>query len=183
MVDAGPSLVLMGLRGSGKSTLGRGVAARLGRPFVDLDDVTVALLGGQSVPEVWGRVGEGGFREAEARGLRERVVAPGAGRQVVALGGGTPTAPGAAELLRGAVRDGRIVLVYLRGQPETLRRRLDGGGADDRPSLTGKGTLAEIESVFAARDGLYRGLASVVTEVEEESVDSLTARLVALAGG
>lgn len=183
MADREPSLVLMGLRGSGKSTLGRLVAARLGLGFIDLDDVTVELLGGKSVPEVWSSVGEAGFREAEARGLAERVLAPGSARRVVALGGGTPTAPGAAELLRGAAGDGRIVLVYLRGRPETLRARLEDGGADDRPSLTGKGTLAEIEGVFAARDELYRGLATAVVEIDGESVESLTARLTGLAAG
>ncbi len=182
MSDTRPGLVLMGLRGSGKSTLGRLVAGRLGWPFVDLDDVTVELLGGSGVPEVWSRIGEAGFREAEARGLSGRGAAPGLPRRVEALGGGTPTAPGAAELLRGAVGDGRIVLVYLRGTPATLRARLKDGGAADRPSLTGKGTLAEIESVFTARDGLYRGLATTVLEIEGESVESLTARLVALAG-
>ncbi|MCC7389967.1 MAG: AAA family ATPase [Phycisphaerales bacterium] len=181
MSDIRRGLVLMGLRGSGKSTLGRLVAGRLGWPFVDLDDVTVGLLGGPGVPEVWSRVGEAGFREAEALGLAERVL--GAGRQVVALGGGTPTAPGAAEMLRAAVGDGRIELVYLRGTPATLRERLEAQGAGDRPSLTGRGTLAEIESVFAARDELYRGLASRVVEIGGESVESLTALLVSVAGG
>lgn len=182
MVEARPSLVLMGLRGSGKSTLGRLVAERLGVGFIDLDDVTVGLLGGGSVAEVWARHGEPGFRAAEARALRERVLGEGGACRVVALGGGTPTAPGAAGLLREAVGDGRIVLAYLRGRPATLRARLEAGGEVDRPSLTGKGTLAEIESVFAARDGLYRGLASAVVKIEGESVAALAGVLAGLAG-
>lgn len=177
------SLALMGLRGSGKSTLGRLVAGRLGWAFVDLDDVTVELLGGGTVPELWSELGEAAFRAAETRGVRERVVAGGLGRRVAALGGGTPTAPGAAELLRDAVGAGRVELVYLRADPETLRARLEGGGTDNRPSLTGRGTLAEIESVFAARDGLYRGLASRVIQIDGMQIDPLVSQLVSIAGG
>jgi shikimate kinase len=80
------------------------------------------------------------------------------------------------------VGDGRIVLVYLRGTPATLRARLEAQGAGDRPSLTGRGTLAEIESVFAARDGLYRGLASRVMDIDNETTETLTASLALLAG-
>ncbi|QKK09396.1 MAG: hypothetical protein HND58_15340 [Planctomycetota bacterium] len=58
-----------------------------------------------------------------------------------------------------------MTIVYLRAQPETLRARL--GAADaNRPSLTGAGTLGEIDAVFAARDGLYRELATEIIEID-----------------
>jgi len=172
----------MGLRGSGKSTLGRGVAADLGLPFVDLDDVTTGLLGEGTLPELWARLGEAAFREAEVRALREQLQAAAASPRVVALGGGTPTAPGAAELLRQAGSRGRIVVVYLRGEPAVLRERLAETNISGRPSLTGAGTLAEIEQVFAARDPLYARLASHTLEIAGRSARDLARELAALSG-
>ncbi|QKK09395.1 MAG: hypothetical protein HND58_15335 [Planctomycetota bacterium] len=100
-------LLLIGLRGSGKSTLGRLVAERLVADglvaaFSDLDDAVLARLGHATVAEAWNTLGEPAFRTAETACLRERVPAAlddGTPQVVVALGGGTPTAPGAAELL------------------------------------------------------------------------------------
>lgn len=177
-----PSLLLLGLRGSGKTTLGRMVASRLGLPFLDLDDVATALLGEGSLPELWATFGEAAFREAETRALREIVLAADTPARIVALGGGTPTAPGAADLLREAAAERRVVLVYLRGRPTTLRARLAGAGTAERPSLTGAGTLDEIATVFDARDDLYRGLASEVIEIDDCSADGLAAELAALIG-
>jgi shikimate kinase len=93
-----PVLILVGPPGSGKSTVGRAVAQRLAVPFRDLDDVLEAAHGleaGELVVEL----GREGFQRAEVEVL-EVVLAEHDG--VLALGGGTPTAPGAAELLTGA---------------------------------------------------------------------------------
>ena len=177
MTTTAPSLVLMGLRGSGKSTLGRLVAQRTGLAFVDLDLVTTALLGEGTLAELWAQHGEAAFREAEARALRVLVLAGLSSRGVGALGGGTPTAPGAAGVLEQAVEDGRIELVYLRGDPALLRERLAGADPAERPTLTGAGTLAEVEQVFAARDGLYARLASRVIEIEGRTIEQLAGEL------
>ncbi len=170
------NLLLIGLRGSGKTTLGRGLAHAEGRGFVDLDEVTAAFLGCDSVAEAWGRFGEAEFREAEARALS--AVLNDSGR-IIALGGGTPTAPGAAAAIAEAARQGRCVVAYLRCPPEVLRARLESQGAEaltNRPSLTGAPALDEIEVVFAARDGLYRRLATWVIE-DVGSVDEGLLRL------
>ncbi len=171
------SIVLMGLRASGKSTLGAALANRLSRPFVDLDDRTLALLGVPTASEAWDRLGEPAFRAAEVRALHGALATPG---QVIALGGGTPTAPGAAELLRGAQN---TRLVYLRCQPHVLRERLSrsGGPGANRPSLTGKDPLAEIDTVFAQRDPLYRSLATHVIE-SSASPTGLIAELISVCG-
>lgn len=160
------NLLLIGLRGAGKSSVGRVVAWRQGRAFVDLDDVTTAFLGCDSVAEAWGRHGETGFREAEARALAAALHDEG---RVIAAGGGTPTAPGAEEILAGAAGEGRVVVVYLRLLPAALRARLAGQGSAglaNRPSLTGAPMLDEIERVFEARDALYQRLATRVVEGE-----------------
>jgi len=160
-------LVLMGLRGSGKSTVGRGVADRLDVPFVDLDDRTRAIMGVETLSEAWETQGERAFREAESLALQRTLQEH---RQVIALGGGTPTAPGAHELLRARVADWSIDLVYLRGTPDTLRARLNADDAD-RPPLKGASAVDEIEEVFADRDPVYRFLAGRVIEIDALDLD------------
>ncbi len=157
-----PTIVLMGLRGSGKSTLGRLLAADLARPFVDLDDRTARLLGFDAAGPALRAVGEPAFRAAETRALAG--VLEGSGL-VVALGGGTPTAPGAADLLDARRADGRARTVYLRAEPRTLTGRL-ASDATDRPSLTGRAAVDEVAALFEARDPLYRRLADRVVEVD-----------------
>lgn len=157
-----PNLILIGLRGSGKSTIGRAVAVRLARPFVDLDDLTPRELGCTSVAEAWSR-GEGAFRAAEVGALRNVIETD---NQVIALGGGTPTAPGAADLLREHRDGGRAVIIYLRATPEILRERLADADNAHRPALLpgSSDPLSEIDRVHTARDPVYRALASAVIE-------------------
>ncbi len=172
----GPNLLILGLRGSGKSTVGRALANAQGRPFVDLDEQTPRLLGARDVAWAWSRFGQRAFREAEARALDEAL--EGAGR-IVALGGGTPTAPGAAAAIERAASEGRAIVAYLRCRPDVLRARLGAqgaGGARERPSLTGAGMLEEIDEVFAVRDGLYTRLATRVIDAER-SVDEVVAAM------
>lgn len=146
----------MGLRGSGKSTIGRELALRQQRPFIDLDDRTCAILGVVSASEAFATLGQPAFRDAETRALKEALDQAGA---IIALGGGTPTAPGAAELIRSATGAGSAVAVYLRCAPAELRARLAGRIDVRRPSITGADPLDEIEAVFAQRDPLYQALA------------------------
>lgn len=160
MPNPDANLLLVGLRGSGKSTIGRALANHQNRPFLDLDDATAAFLHCDSVAEAWSRYGEPVFREAESRALSAALHDSG---RIIALGGGTPTAPGAAELIERAKREHRCIVAYLRCTPDELRGRLRSLGAGaftNRPSLTGAHPLDEIESVFAARDPLYRALAT-----------------------
>ncbi len=81
-------LYLIGLPGSGKTTLGRQLAAHYGRAFLDLDAVIVAEAG-QSIPAIFAAEGEAGFRAREAAALRAVAARPGP-PLVVATGGGTP---------------------------------------------------------------------------------------------
>src|SRR5690349_2822005 len=103
-------VLLIGLRGSGKTTIGRTLAERLSLSFADLDDLTVKALGATTVSEAWRTHGEAAFRRAEATALKIRITTD---SQVLALGGGTPTAPGAGDVIRAAQKQGARV-VYLR---------------------------------------------------------------------
>ncbi len=158
-----PNIVLMGLRASGKTTIGQLLATRLSRAFIDLDDVTAGRLGCVDVPEAWARYGPEAFRCMEVEALREVLANAG---QIVALGGGTPTAPGADELLRAAAGAREIRLVYLRATPETLRARLALTDLTGRPSLTGASVIDEVGRVFESRDALYQSIASEVVPVD-----------------
>jgi len=166
------TLVLIGLRAAGKSLIGRTLGAQTGLPFVDLDDRTLVLLERPTIADAWRALGEPAFREAESRALRAALAEPVC---VLALGGGTPTAPGASDLLRAEARAGRITIVYLHAPPEVLRSRLREGD-HARPSLTGAGTLTEIDAVYRARDPLYRELAAHIidaTRAPDAQIDAI----------
>lgn len=162
-----PHLVLIGLRAAGKTTTGTLLASRLQAPFVDLDTRTAAALGSTSPGEALSQRGIEAFRTAETNALAEALHAI---PTILALGGGTPTAPGAADLLRQHRDAGRAFIVYLRLSPATLRARLAGlPSLDSRPSLTGRGTLDEVDELFAQRDPLYRELANLTINADDLS--------------
>ncbi len=181
-------IVLLGARGCGKSTIGRAVARRAGLPFVDLDELTLRRFSESSVVRVWQRWGESAWRDAEAAALAEAIDL---NRAVLALGGGTPMISSARSALAERGRIGRALLIYLRCDPEELARRLeeDGwgkGGAGDRPSLTGLEPAAEVRSVLAEREPVYRELAELELDVTKGSPEEAAVaieRLVAERGG
>jgi len=118
------NVVLVGFMGSGKSTVGPQLARRMGRPFVDLDEVIVADAG-RSVAEIFSSEGEAGFREREARCLQRALERKGS---VVAVGGGAPMRD--ENWVR--IRDGNCVVALI-AEPDELARRLT--GSTDRPML------------------------------------------------
>jgi len=159
-----PTIVLMGLRGSGKSTLGVALAEALGRPFVDLDERTPALLGERTPADAINQHGLAAFRKAEHDALQCVLGEASRHALVLALGGGTPTAPGADATLAEARKSKQIVVVYLHAGPAELRDRLSKTDTASRPSLTGTDMLDEIETIYLQRDALFRNLASVTVE-------------------
>lgn len=172
-----PILVLMGLRVSGKTTLGKRIARDLRRPFVDLDDRVAEAAGATHAAEVISTRGLGAFRELEAGCL---VGALGEHGIILSLGGGTPTAPGAAEVLSAARDDAGVLLIYLHARPETLAARLRAVGSATRPSLTGDDPADEMTRIYAERHPLYEQLASTVIDADEWDEDALAARVTAL---
>lgn len=154
----------MGLRGSGKTTLGERLAAKYRLSFVDLDRLTPGYLGARTVGEAWAKYGEAAFREAEVRALKQAIEED---PWILSLGGGTPTIPEARPLIRAlkSASDTHSQVVYLRAPADVLAARLRGSGTKDRPSLTGADPIEEIAAVFALRDPLYSELADEVIEV------------------
>ena len=169
---ASPLLLLIGLRCSGKTTLGQLAARVLRVPFQDLDPLALKRLGRATVTEAFERDGEDGWRRAESQALQEALV-DGAG--VLALGGGTPTAPGAAASIRSAQATGRARVALLHpGERELLRRLATGRG--DRPRLDSS-DAAEVARLASERLPLYRSLADAVLDTRltsEACVQRLT---------
>lgn len=168
---AEPRIVwLVGMMGAGKSAVGRRLAERLGRRFVDTD-AEIEREAGASVAAIFERDGEAGFRARERRAIT-RAITRSSGRTardaaVVALGGGAIAQPGAARRLAAAG-----VVVWLRARPETLARRVgEGPGADTRPLLRGLGTadrLRRLAELAATREPHY-ATARIVVDTDERS--------------
>ncbi len=114
------TIFLIGYMGSGKTTLGRALAQRLGRPFIDLDDY-IEQWQGMTISEIFRLHGQQHFRELERQAL-ERVVA--GGEAIVACGGGTPCFGDNMDRLNASG-----LTVYLQAPHSTLLRRLKEGRA------------------------------------------------------
>jgi shikimate kinase len=157
-------ILLIGLRASGKSTLGRALASVMSWPFVDLDEATAACMRAKTAAEAIHAQGFSAFRLAETRALHAAlgVATP----HIIALGGGTPTAPGAAEAIGDATQAGRARAIYLRAQPATLQARLRQSDVSTRPSLTGASVIDEVPLLFAQRDELYTSLANYTVNID-----------------
>jgi shikimate kinase len=156
--NRGPGLALVGYRGTGKTTVGKILAKRLDRPFLDAD-LEIEVRAGCSIPSIFAEWGEPTFREWEERTLRELVRDhPGA---VLATGGGAVIRQASRDLLRAF---GQVV--WLQAGPDELARRLNADYQQgvERPALTSVGTIAEIASVLEARRALYREIADVAVE-------------------
>lgn len=170
-----PRLILIGLRGSGKSTLGSQLAASLHTTFLDLDHLTAKLLQQPSAAEAIQKLGLPAFRQGELHAIQS----PEALRAgVLSLGGGTPTAPGATAFLQSLKARG-VQIIYLRATPATLRARLESTDHSTRPSLTGAHPLDEIEKLFTDRDTLYRSLATHTIEVDTHNEAATLQQLIA----
>lgn len=156
------NLILVGLPGSGKSTVGRQLARRLDLPFQDSDKVIEQRLG-CSIREYFDREGETAFRDIEESVIEELVKGP-AG--VLATGGGAVLRPANRQRLSAA---GSVI--YLRSTPEEVYRRVRHDA--NRPLLQVEDPLARLRSLFEERDPLYRETAHFIIETGRPSVPTL----------
>ena len=151
-------LVLVGLPGAGKSTVGRAVARKLRRPFLDFD-IELEHREGKSVTQLFGERGEAAFRALEVALTRELVDTE---PSVLAPGGGWITNPGVVALIR---PPGRII--HLRVSPAGALKRL-GSARVSRPLLMESDPAAVLDRLWANREELY---ASADGEVDTEVVE------------
>jgi shikimate kinase len=158
--------VLVGLPGTGKSTVGRRLAERLGVAFADSDQL-VESRAGCSVAEIFAGAGEAAFRAAECDAIATALTAFDG---VLALGGGAVL----AETTRDALARAPVPVVLLRAQLSTLASRL--GSALDRPLLADD-PPARLAELAAARDALYHDVATLVVDTEDLSVGEVAAAI------
>lgn len=165
-------VALIGLRGSGKSTVGPPLARLLGAEFHDLDlelGAGGAGLGGRSAGELLAELGEPRFRALELAALEGLARLPGS--QVLATGGGVVETPAARELLARS-----YACVWLRAPLELLAARL-AADPTPRPRLAGADAREELTLLESRRAPWYRGLARVVVEVEDHAPAVLAQRI------
>lgn len=156
------TIALISMPGGGKSTIGRHLARRLNRDFIDTDAVIEQRIG-CSIRAFFEHEGEERFREIEAQVIAELVQAP---NLVLATGGGA--------VLRSANREAlnqHAIVVYLRSTPEDLYRRLRHDVK--RPLLQVADPLGRLCEMYAVRDPLYRETAHFIVETGRPSVPTL----------
>lgn len=159
-------LWLIGMMGSGKSTVGARLARRLDRPFVDVDD-HIAQRMGCTIAQLWGERGEAAFRGLEAAAIaRLAEDTP----SVYATGGGVVLDAANVATMRasGAV-------VWLTARTETLAKRV--GNASGRPLLLDADATARLAAILEARRHLYEAASHVRVPTDGLSRDEVTARI------
>ena len=159
-------VVLTGMMGTGKTSVGERLAAQLGAPFIDTDAL-VERAEGRTVAAIFADSGEAAFRAAEKRAIGEALSVRGA---VVATGGGAIVDPDNLAALRAAAP-----IICLTARPDVILARALAAG-NTRPLLQGKDPAARIAALLAARAPAYaeadltidtssRGLDDVVADV------------------
>ena len=154
------NIVLIGYRGTGKSTVGKVVAARVGRDLVSTD-AEIVRRAKQSVPDIVAQRGWDHFRDLESEVCRDLA---GRDQLVVDTGGGAILRPQNVEMLK---RNG--ILFWLTATVETIAKRI--GGDAQRPSLTGtKSFVEEIQDVLQKRMPKYQAAADHVIATDGHSI-------------
>ena len=164
---SGRSIVLVGLMGAGKTSVGKRLARRLGMPFTDAD-TEIVRAAGCSIPDIFNLYGEAAFREGERRVI-ERLL--GEGPMVLATGGGA--------FMDAGTRDGirhHGVSVWLRATVDVLARRI--GRRGGRPMLAGGEPRAILEGLMDKRYPVYAE-ADIVVDTGDEPTDSTVEKVIA----
>ena len=157
-------LILVGLSGSGKSTVGRLAAQQLRTSFSDIDELIVTGSG-QPVAELFAREGEAQFRRLERAALERVLAAP---PHVIAPGAGWIAEPGNLEAA------GDALLIYLEISPAEAAARLAGDAA--RPLLAGADPVTRLTGMLSARERWYRNAAlTIPASGSPEAVAALVA--------
>ncbi len=168
------NIVLIGYRATGKSTVARLLAERLGWNWIDADP-EIERRAGKSIARIFAEDGEPAFRDLESAVIQELCSRD---CSIIAAGGGAPMRPDNREAMR---RCGKVV--WLQAPPETIHQRMaaDHTTQERRPNLTPLGGLEEIITVLSRREPIYRESADFEVDTEgktpEQVADEILRRL------
>jgi len=165
---SGSHVVLVGMMGAGKSSVGKLLAERLDRPFLDVD-AWIEDEEGMSIAELFRARGEAAFRDLEASVLPSFLANPSA--SVLSLGGGAVMNARVRMLLA------RACVVWLRADHDTLVARV--GDASTRPLLSDRNVDEELARLSEERAPVYAAVADVVVDVDGLSLDDVVDRVAA----
>jgi shikimate kinase len=160
------NVILVGFMGAGKSVCGHLLARRLGRCFVETDDMIVAR-DGRSIPEIFRQDGEERFRQLEGEALDALALKCG---DVIATGGGLPCRDGRMDALKTVG-----TVIWLRGPLTELLERAGRAGA--RPMLDGR-PLHDLEALYHRREPYY-AQAHVIVDTAGLGPDQVVGRILA----
>ncbi len=169
------SIVLVGMMGAGKSTIGRRLSARLQLPFLDADTEIELAHAGMTIPEIFAAHGEPYFRDGEARVIARLL---GAGPCVLATGGGAFM----REETRNRIRD-MAVSIWLKADADIIMKRVKRRA--DRPLLQTADPAATVARLISEREPVYQHADLTIwsrdvphEKIVDECIDALHARLV-----
>jgi shikimate kinase len=161
-------VLLLGLMATGKTTVGRLLAARLSARYLDNDEL-VRLATGTALEELRRRAGEAGLRAAESQALTAALELP--APSVAGVAAGVVLDPED----RRRLADTGATVVWLRARPETLAARVAGGG--DRPWLR-PDPVAAFSRMVQERYATYESLSDLIVDVDERSPEQIVERIV-----
>jgi shikimate kinase len=165
--SASNNIFLIGLMGAGKSTVGKMLAKKLDRRFLDADHVIEERCG-VKIPVIFEMEGENGFRKREAQTIKDITAEQDI---ILATGGGAVLLPDNRKFL-----SERGTVIYLHANPMELWHRTK--GSESRPLLKNGDAKKILENLYAIRDPLYREIADYVIETGKPSVNQLVNTLI-----
>lgn len=172
MKKARPTIVLVGLMGTGKSTVAWDLSQHFSVPCLDTDKIVEQRVG-KSVREIFAENGEEFFRDVETAVLKECLHSPDGA--IVAAAGGVVLRQENRELLTTSSQSGQCVVVWLTAPPEVLAHRTAKGA--HRPLLDDD-RLGVLSKMATERHELYRKVADVVVDVSDRTVESVVTLIV-----
>jgi len=160
------NIILTGYRCTGKTSTGRRLSARLGRPLFDTDELILHRTG-KTVEEIVAAGGWPAFRDAERAVIRNLSLLDGG---IIATGGGALMDPRNVAYLR---ENG--LFVWLTADAATIAQRLekDQAGGNKRPSLSGKPVVEEVREILAQREPVYRSIADLTIDSTSRNVEAV----------
>jgi len=166
------NIILIGYRGAGKTVVGKRLAERLQRRFVDTDDLIESKEG--QIIDIVKSCGWDYFRAMEKRMIEEISKED---NLVIALGGGAVLDP---DNIINLERNGLII--WLKADRQTLLKRIDEdpGTNTRRPTLTGKGTLEELQEMISARESFYKRASEIQIDTSTLNVEAVVERVLAI---